>query len=105
MSGLVLHHTFQYKFPYPTFIVNVLGCCLAGILVAVAEKQHLISPEARLFALTGVLGGFTTFSAFGVETIYLMKRGEYLTAATYVILSVFVGLAALWLATRLFKTA
>src|SRR4051812_26749834 len=64
MSGWVLHFTAQSKLPWGTFSVNVLGCLVAGILMALAEKYELISPEARLFLFTGILGGFTTFSAF-----------------------------------------
>ena len=57
----------------------------------------MISPAARLFLFTGILGGFTTFSAFGLETVYLLRRGELPFAAAYVGGSVIVGLAALWL--------
>lgn len=98
LSGYILHLTIQQKFPYGTFVVNVVGCLLAGILVGFAEKQQIISQEMRIFLLTGILGGFTTFSAFGVETIYLLRRGDYLVAGTYVILSLLCGLLALWLA-------
>jgi fluoride exporter len=90
------------KFPLSTFIVNVLGCLLAGLLIGISEKYNIVSPQARLFLLTGILGGFTTFSAFGVETIGLMRRGEAVLALSYVGLSVLCGLLALglglWLA-------
>lgn len=98
LSGFILHHTLHSKFPYGTFAVNVIGCLLAGILVGLAEKHDLISMEGRLFLLTGILGGFTTFSAFGVETIHLLRRGDFLVASSYVVFSVACGLAALWLA-------
>jgi CrcB protein len=98
MSGLVLHHTIDWRFPAGTFAVNVLGCLVAGILVALAERGHLFSAETRLFLFTGLLGGFTTFSAFGVETVHLLRRGEVLVAAAYVGLSVAAGLLALWAA-------
>src|SRR6185503_13238615 len=97
MSGFILHHTLQHKFPYGTFAVNVIGCLLAGVLVGLAEKHDLISMEGRIFLLTGILGGFTTFSAFGVETIHLLRRGDFLVASSYVVFSVVCGLAALWL--------
>jgi fluoride exporter len=86
------------KFPLSTFIVNVLGCLLAGLLMGISEKYNLVSPHARLFLLTGILGGFTTFSAFGVETIGLIRRGENLLAMSYVFFSIVCGMAALWLA-------
>jgi CrcB protein len=98
LSGLVLHHTIDWRFPAGTFAVNVIGCLVAGVLVALAEKADLLSPGARLFLFTGLLGGFTTFSAFGVETVHLLRRGEVLIAALYVGLSVAVGLLALWAA-------
>ena len=98
LSGLLLPYTMQEKFPWPTFAVNVLGCFVAGLLFAVAEKQHVLSANQRLFLFTGVLGGFTTFSAFGIETFHLLRRGEYLIAGSYVIFSIVCGLGALILA-------
>ena len=97
LSGVVLHHTPDWRFPAGTFLVNVLGCLVAGVLAALAEKHHLLAPDVRLFLFTGLLGGFTTFSAFGLETMHLLKRGEVGVAAAYAVLSVVVGLAALWL--------
>ena len=98
LSAFILDHTLQARFPYGTFAVNVIGCLLAGILVGLADKYNLISPEGRLFLITGILGGFTTFSAFGVETIHLLRRGDFLVASSYVVFSVVCALAALWLA-------
>ena len=97
LSGLVLHHTIDWRFPAGTFTVNVLGCLVAGVLAGLAEKHDLLSPEARLMLFTGVLGGFTTFAAFGLETMHLLKRGDLAVAAANVVLSVVAGLAALWL--------
>lgn len=96
LSGWVLQHTIGWKFPAGTFAVNVLGCLLAGVLAGLAEKHQLLSAEARLLLLTGVLGGFTTFSAFGVETLFLLRRGDLLIAGANVVLSVAAGLLALW---------
>lgn len=98
LSGLMLPYTLQEKFPWPTFTVNILGCFIAGLLFAVAEKHNVFSPNLRLFLFTGVLGGFTTFSAFGLETFYLIRRGDYLIAGSYVLASVLCGLAVLMLA-------
>lgn len=97
MSGWVLHHTVDWRFPAGTFAVNVAGCLVAGILAGLAERQELLSPETRLFLFTGILGGFTTFSAFGLETMFLLKRGELLVAGANIVLSVVFGLLALWL--------
>lgn len=97
LSGLVLHHTVDWRFPAGTFVVNVAGCLAAGILAGLAEKHDLLSPDTRLLLFTGVLGGFTTFSAFGLETMFLLKRGEVAIAAANVVVSVLAGLLALWL--------
>ena len=97
LSGLVLHHTIEWRFPLPTFSVNVIGCLIIGILAGLAVKDDFLSADTRLFLFTGVLGGFTTFSAFGIETFYLLRKGEIWIAGSYVILSVSVGLLALLL--------
>ncbi|HUP30319.1 MAG TPA: fluoride efflux transporter CrcB [Usitatibacter sp.] len=97
LSGLVLRHTVDWRFPAGTFVVNVAGCLVAGVLAGLAEKHDLISADARLLLFTGVLGGFTTFSAFGLETMHLLRRGEPLIAGANVVGSVAVGLMALWL--------
>lgn len=97
LSGWILHHTLDWRFPAGTFAVNVAGCLLAGALAGLAEKHELFTSEARLLLLTGLLGGFTTFSAFGLETMYLLRKGEVLVAGSNVVLSVAAGLLALWL--------
>ena len=97
LSGLVLHHTIDWRFPAGTFAVNVIGCLVAGVLAGLAEKHDLISPDARLLLFTGLLGGFTTFSAFGLETMHLLKRGDVAIASANIVLSVIAGLVALWL--------
>jgi CrcB protein len=101
LSGLVLHHTVDWRFPAGTFAVNVLGCLAAGILAGLAEKHDMLSADARLLLFTGLLGGFTTFSAFGVETVHLLKRGEIGVASANVMLSIAAGLFALWLGLEL----
>lgn len=97
LSGYILHHTIDWRFPAGTFVVNVLGCLVAGLLAGLAEKYDYFSADARLLVFTGVLGGFTTFSAFGLETMFLIKRGELVVAGANVILSVIAGLIALWI--------
>src|SRR5688500_17984531 len=97
LSGLLLHHTADWRFPAGTFAVNVIGCLAAGVLAGLAETHNLLSASTRLLLFTGVLGGFTTFSAFGLETMFLLRRGEVLVAGANVVLSVLAGLLALWL--------
>lgn len=97
LSGWVLHHTVSWRFPVGTFLVNTLGCLIVGVLAGLAARRDLLTPDARLLLFTGLLGGFTTFSAFGLETFYLLKRGELAVAAANVAFSVAAGLAAVWI--------
>lgn len=97
LSGWVLHHTVAWRFPLGTFVVNVVGCLIVGILGGLAVKHDFFLADTRIFLFTGIVGGFTTFSAFGLETFYLLRRGEVLVAGGYIVFSVVVGLLALWL--------
>lgn len=97
VGGLILQSTANWKFPLGTFLVNVIGCLVAGVLAGLVIKRDLFTADARLFLFTGLLGGFTTFSAFGVETVLLLRRGEIGVALAYAGLSVFAGIAGLWL--------
>lgn len=90
-----------WRFPVATFFVNIMGCFVAGLLMGLAENRGFLTAEARLFLFTGFLGGFTTFSAFGVETVALMQKGQMAVALAYVVSSVAVGLVALWAAVKL----
>jgi CrcB protein len=101
LGGWVLHLTMLEKFPWSTFAVNVVGCFAAGLLAGLVEKHDFFTADTRLFLFTGLLGGFTTFSAFGLDALYLLRRGEWFTAASYAGLSVLIGVAAVWLGFRL----
>ena len=104
MSSWILHHTISWRFPAGTFTVNVLGCLIAGSLGGLIAKHSALNADLRLLLITGVLGGFTTFSAFGLETFYLLKRGELAVAMAYASISVVAGLAGLWLGYSLVPT-
>ena len=82
--------------PYGTMTVNITGCLLIGLLAGLSENRNLLGPETRALVLVGVLGGFTTFSAFSYETVELLKAGESLAAFSNVGLQVCLGLAAVW---------
>jgi CrcB protein len=84
-------------FPYGTLGVNVLGCLLIGLLGGWADNLELFSPSIRLFLLLGLLGGFTTFSTFGYETVAMLRDREGLAAVAYVGLHLVVGLGAVTL--------
>lgn len=86
--------------PYATLAVNVVGCLAAGAALAFFER-HPSPTHTRLFVLTGLLGGFTTFSAFGVETLALQREGRTTFAAANVVLNLVLGLGAALLGWRL----
>jgi len=97
LGGWVLHHTVDWRFPLGTFIVNIVGCFLIGAIAGWAVKHQHLGADVSIFLIPGILGGFTTFSAFGFETFYLMRRGEAHIALLYVALSIVCGLALVWL--------
>ena len=84
-------------FPLGTLLVNVLGCFGIGVLSGMAEARAFGSPEARALLVVGLLGGFTTFSAFANETVTAARAGAAGVAAANVLLSVALCLAAVWL--------
>ncbi|GAB2628765.1 fluoride efflux transporter CrcB [Novilysobacter erysipheiresistens] len=100
LGGLVLQLAAQQRFPYGTFAVNVLGCLVMGLLAGVAARYEVFGPGTRLLLFTGVLGGFTTFSAFGLEATQLVRRGDFWIAALYAGSSVVLGIAAVWVGIR-----
>ena len=96
-SGAV-HQIFpNIYFPIGTAAVNIIGCFLIGVLTGLAELRNLLSSEMRMFLLIGLLGGFTTFSTFGHETIAFMRDGEFLRAAGNVLIQVIMGLSGVWI--------
>ena len=88
-------------FPYGTLAVNALGCLIIGLVAGYAEARQPLSSEAQAFLVVGVLGGFTTFSAFGIDTIRLLRDSAYLAASANVVLQVAIGLAAVVIGLRL----
>ena len=95
--GGMVHRLVQAPvFPFGTLLVNVSGCLAIGFLGGLADQRGLLSPEARVFLLIGVLGGYTTFSSFGYETFQLLRDGEALPALANVLLQLGLGLAAVW---------
>ena len=84
---------FLSTFPYGTLGVNVLGCLVIGLVLALSERTSM-TPEWRLFLATGICGGFTTFSAFSSETFSMLRDGQFWYAATYVLASLILGVLA-----------
>ena len=83
-------------FPLGTFLVNISGCFAIGLLFGLANKYAWMTIEWRLLLITGVCGGYTTFSSYSYEGLTLLRQGNYLYFASYILLSVLLGLLATW---------
>lgn len=79
-------------FPYGTLVVNLVGCFVIGIIIGLADRGNLMSPQARIFWATGICGGFTTFSSFIAENYNMLRGGELLTTFIYLSVSIVIGL-------------
>lgn len=84
-------------FPYATFVVNVVGCLLIGVLGGLAHTTRVLSPELQLLLITGMLGGLTTYSTFGYQAVMLLRDGHVVTAVLFVATHLLLGLSAVWL--------
>jgi CrcB protein len=102
LSGLVAR-TYGETFPWGTLVVNVVGCLLAGSLFYLMEERFLVNPTLRSVILIGLLGGFTTFSSFSLQTFTLLREGEFALATLNVTLSNLLGLLMLWAGYSLVK--
>jgi len=90
------------SFPWGTLAVNVLGSFLMGLLMGYVAKGHM-SPEMKLLLMTGFCGGFTTFSAFALESFSMMNAGDIILAAIYITISVCIGIIAVCLGLQITK--
>jgi fluoride exporter len=98
LLGIWIQSTSQsIDFPYGTLTVNLIGCFLIGLLSQLAEARGVFTPETRALVFIGVLGGFTTFSSFGNDTINLVRDGDVFTALLNIGTNVILGLALVWL--------
>ncbi len=95
LSGIIARR-FGETFPTGTLVVNVSGCFLAGVLVYLLQERFMVNPEIRIAAMIGFLGGFTTFSSYGLQTFTLLQDGEFAFAALNVIASNVLGLLTVW---------
>lgn len=91
-ASLLVAKYYVQKFPLSTFLVNIAGCFLIGLFAGYLTKNS-DSTDLRLFLITGLCGGFTTFSAFGIENLSLIKNGDTYLSLLYILLSVVIGVA------------
>lgn len=101
LLGGFVHRLYGGNFPLGTLLVNVLGCLVMGVLAALVLDRPVLDPRFRLFAMVGVLGGFTTFSSFGYETLELWRQGSLRTAALNVAATMTATLAGVFAGWRL----
>lgn len=101
LSTFIYAHIDRPTFPWANLLVNVSGSFAIGVLAQVFDARLLVSPTARAMLLTGVLGGYTTFSSFAYETLALMRDGEYASALLNAGGNLVLGLLAVWLGMRL----
>ena len=87
---------FTSVFPWGTFIVNILGCLLIGIIYGFSERGVILSSELRLFLTVGICGGFTTFSSLSNDAFILLREEEWIRFALYTSFSFFLGLIAVY---------
>ena len=90
-------------FPWGTFVVNVVGCFIIGLVYGFLDRGGVMSENTRLFLTVGFCGGFTTFSTFAYESAELLKNGHTGIAFAYVVSSIVLGVAAIFAAQLLFK--
>ena len=88
--------SFFSEFPWGTFIVNITGSFLIGILLGISEKGDIMSPEWRIFLTVGICGGFTTFSSLSNDTYILLQSRDWFRFVLYPGLSFFIGLIAVY---------
>lgn len=88
---------FPTVFPLATLVINVLGCLLIGIVIGLLEKHQLSNSNLKWFLVTGICGGYTTFSAFGYENVALFQSNNSGLAFLYIGASLISGLFAVWL--------
>jgi len=96
LSGWVHRFLDNPWFPYGTLVVNVTGSVAIGFLSGLAENRSLFTADARLFVFIGILGGFTTFSSFALETFSLGRNTQIAAALANIMMQVFLGLLGVW---------
>ena len=95
LSGYVARQ-YGETFPWGTIVVNLIGCLVTGAVFYVTEERFMVNPTVRAVILIGLLGGFTTFSAYGLQTFVLLRDGEYALATLNIVTSNVLGMLMVW---------
>ena len=97
VSGFIQQAAKDQLFPFGTLAVNFFGCFVIGFLSELAEEHGAFTPQTRALVFTGILGGFTTFSTFGNETMNLLRNGQNILAFGNISAHLILGIGGVWL--------
>ena len=101
--GIVIAKSLDPVFPYGTLLINISGSAVMGLVVGIFEVRNIQSAELRLFLTTGILGGYTTFSTFSLDSITLWEQGQHTASFVYAGVSLIASLAAIALVMMLVR--
>lgn len=102
LFSLWIKNLISSEFPWHTFSVNIIGCLVIGIMFSLT-RGNIVFDDIRLFVMIGILGGFTTYSSFGLEAFDLLKQDKFIIALTYILATNILGLAAVYFGYSLHK--